>query len=109
MCQFYPNLPPEVDRDERENVLTAASIKLLGNNARILRILIHEKERQRENDKTHVVARFLLAAGWTSQSEANDIGAGSPQQSFSGKTFVSCSGFASSSSEQRSASFARQT
>lgn len=73
-----------MDRDERENVLTAASIKrLLDTIARILRILrIHEKERKRENNdnKTHVVARFLLAAGWTSQREAHDIGvaSGSP-------------------------------
>ena len=67
MCQFYPNIPPEVDRDERE-FITAASIKRLGTNARILLILNEkEKERQSENDKTHVVARFLLAAGWTSQ------------------------------------------
>lgn len=53
MCQFYPNLfPPEVDRDERENVLAAASRKrLLDTIARILRILrIHEKERKRENN-----------------------------------------------------------
>ena len=53
MCQFYPNLfPPEVDRDERENVLTAASRKrLLDTLARILRILrIHEKEKKRENN-----------------------------------------------------------
>ena len=84
MCQFYPNLPPEVDRDERENVLAAASRKrLLDTIARTLRILrIHEKERKRENNdnKTHVVARFLLAAGWTSQREAHDIGvaSGSP-------------------------------
>ena len=53
MCQFYPNLfPPEVDRDERENVLAAASRKrLLDTIARTLRILrIHEKERKRENN-----------------------------------------------------------
>ena len=53
MCQFYPNLfPPEVDRDERENVLTAASRKrLLDTIARTLRILrIHEKEKKRENN-----------------------------------------------------------
>lgn len=84
MCQFYPNLPPEVDRDERENVLAAASRKrLLDTIARTLRILrIHEKEKKRENNsKTHVVARFLLAAGWTSQREARDIGvaSGSPE------------------------------
>ena len=74
-----------MDRDERENVLTAASIKrLLDTIARILRILrIHEKEKKKKrenNSKTHVVARFLLAAGWTSQREAHDIGvaSGSP-------------------------------
>lgn len=53
MCQFYPNLfPPEVDRDERENVLAAASRKrLLDTIARTLRILrIHEKEKKRENN-----------------------------------------------------------
>ena len=86
MCQFYPNLfPPEVDRDERENVLTAASRKrLLDTLARILRIHENtrerEKERKQRDNKTHVVARFLLAAGWTSQREAHDIGvaSGSP-------------------------------
>lgn len=73
-----------MDRDERENVLAAASRKrLLDTIARTLRILrIHEKEKKRENNdnKTHVVARFLLAAGWTSQREARDIGvaSGSP-------------------------------